>query len=325
MVIDTDYNPNNIGTRYMTIKLILDNTQFPSGSNIKIITCNSDVNSLTAEATITKATGFSNTSAYVTIYGLTLEDINSFSRFNLSNASSMPANLIEIYAGYSIDENGIPPLAYAGQIRLAAPNLNDPNRAFTIISQWGVVDQNVLMAPTAPAGAVDLNTLYEGMAKKFNPPLIYQGNEVNGTAYNPNYSGSCIEQINAATADYGCKVKQDNGKLLVAPANKPFIPDIYELNSLNGMLGYPQIEEFGISVRLRYNPTLQFGQQIKVTTNLALDQIRQNSETIGTASDSILATNGIWYINAMMTFLQNRGIKWETILKLNTTQFNTGV
>lgn len=299
---DTNFNPTDIGTRYMTIKLILDTKLFPAGSNTKIITCNSDQNSLTAEATITKATGFSDATAYVTIYGLLNEDINAFSRFNLSFASQIPENWLEIYAGYSLTENGLPPLAYRGQVRLAAPNYNDPSRAFTIISQWGLVNQNTVSPTTAPQGSIDLNTLYSNIAGLFNPPLAYNGNNVTGVAINPNYSGSASEQINAATRDYGFKAKQDNGRLLVAPVGQPFLKDIYKLDSKNGMLGYPIGEEFGYSVRVRYNPQIQFGQVINVTSQ-------------------VLGANSDWYINGMMTILQNRGQKWETTFKLNKYLF----
>lgn len=300
MAVDTS---TNIGIRYMTIKLILDNSTFPAGSNTKIITCNSDQNSITAEATITKATGFSDSSAYVTIYGLTIEDINAFSRFNLSYANEIPENWIEIYAGYTLDHNDLPPLAYRGQIRMAGADLNDPNRAFLIISQWGLTNQNTVSPTTAPAGSIDLNTLFKNMAQSFNPPLVYQGNGISGYANNPNYSGSPLSQVTQAASDYGLKVKQDNGKLLVAPVNQPFINDTYDLNSQNGMLGYPIVKEFGISVKLRYNPVIQFGQSIQVTSQL-------------------LIANGLWYINGMMSILQNKGPKWETILELNTYSFN---
>jgi hypothetical protein len=301
--------PDNIGTRYMTIKLILDEGVYPSsmqggtGSNVKIITCNSDVNSLTAEVTITKATGFMDCSAYVTIYGLTIDDINAFSRHNVSYASQIPANRIEIYAGYEVDDAGIPPFAYSGQIRRAGANLNDPSRPFVIVSQVGITNQNTISPSTSFAGTVSLNTMFESMAKQVNPPLVYQGYNINGTALNPNYYGGIGEQIKQAAADHGCTTRIDGDKLYVTKVGQPFSDLVYDISAQNGMLGYPAVTEFGIDVRCRYTPAINFGQKIHVTSQL-------------------LIANGDWYINGMMTVLQNRGAKWETVLKLNTYAFN---
>lgn len=311
-----------ISTRYMTIKLILDPGMYPpvpgpsratvfpgstteggTSSNVKILTCNSDVDSLTAEVTISKATGWNDCSAYAVIYGLNIDDINAFSRYNPAFASEILQNWIEIYAGYTTDANGLPPFVYRGQIRMAGADLNNPSRGFTVISQMGLTNQNTISPTTAPQGTIKLSTLFSEIASKFTPPLIYKGTNVTGIADHPNYSGAINDQIKNACADYGFTCRVDGEYLLVAPVGQSFSSDVFVLNSQNGMLGYPVPEEFGISVRLRFNPTVQFGQRIKIESQL-------------------LIANNTWYINGMTSILQNRGNKWETRLILNNDKFN---
>lgn len=311
MAINT--NVNNLNTRYLTIKLILDNGIFPDsttngvGSNTKIITANSGSGYLACEVVVNKMIGFLSNEAYITIYGMNLQDINTFSRANIQNPFTLyVANRVEIYAGYSLQANGLPALLYSGQVLTAAPDFNGNNRKFNIHSLIAGVTQNGFSLPTNPTGTVALNDLFQNMINRFPNTLAYKPNNVTGVAVNPLYEGSALQQLQQATSDYGYQMMLDNNTVYISPKDTPFNTATYILSGDNGMLGYPILEDMGLSVRMRYDPAVSIGSQIKLIS--LMDIVKQSKDNI-------------WWVNAMQIFLQNKESKWETVLKLNPFYF----
>lgn len=303
--------PLSLLTRYITINLILDQGQFAGGSagqNEKIITANSDNDSLSVEVVIQKSGGFLQNSANITIYGMTIEDCNSFTRFNQLSPLQMYANRVQVYAGYSLGTNGLPPLAYDGQVYIAGADFNNPSRPFKIVSLAGIYSQNVVAPHTNPQGAVSLSNLFQGIiSNSQNPNLVYMPNNVQGTVSNVVYTGSWIQQMQHACDDYGYQFTLDGNNVMIAPKGSAYTNAVFNLSADTGMLGYPNIVQLGVDVRTRYNPSIIFGQQINVTSTLQTQ------------------ANGTWFINGLAHTLSNQGPKFETALKLNRTFFNLGV
>ena len=290
---------DNLNTRYMTIALTLSSGTFSNGTTTKYIYANSGVGYLDAECVITNAIGQLNNTAYINICGMTLDDVNTFTRANLGNKNQLITdNQVDIYAGYDLNNNGFPPLVYTGQVRTSAPDFNNPDRPFNIISMQTLIAQNINVLPVNPTGQMALDDLFRTIIKNLPYNYTYQGVNVTGYAYNPIYFGDPISQLKNATNDYGYHYVIDRKNILIALKGQPLTLKTYKINSDNGMLGYPLVEEFGISVRVRFNPLISIGQLINVTSSFEF-------------------ANGDWYINAMEHVLQNKKSKWESILKLN--------
>ena len=149
-------------TRYIQIRLIFDDnvspTKFAGGYNTKVITCNSGANQLTADIDISMYSGLQPGIANIVIYGLSIDDINAFSRINLVG-NLMYQNWVEIYAGYNVDNSGLPPLVFRGQVAFAGANFNDPNRPFKIYSVQNVFTQNSISSPTSIEGDISINSM----------------------------------------------------------------------------------------------------------------------------------------------------------------------
>ena len=308
--------PLNMRTRHIVVKLILDDGEFPSNANndstqprnVKIIRANSDMNSLTVSCNINKQSGFMQCTCDLVIYGMTIDDCNAFARYNPPTQLALLKNHIEVYAGYDVDENGFPPLAYAGQVFKAYPNFNDSSRSRPLVinSMMGIVDQNTIATTTNPKGTIALNDLFSSMvskAPKAPQKYVYKGRNINGIVQNAVYSGSWLDQLRQCANDHGYQAKLDGYNVMVSPIGQNYIDDIYILESDNGMLGYPALAEYGIDVRMRYDPNVQFGQKITV----------QNS--------AFTLANKTWFINGIITTLESRGRRWESMLKLNDIQF----
>lgn len=307
--------PSSMKTRYIVIKLILDDGAFPSAptssnsqpQNVKIIRAQSDENSATVEIDIMKEAGFTQSEAHVVIYGLTKADSNAFSRFNLLSNYDMLKNYIEIYAGYTVNSSGYPPLCYAGQCYITGPDFNNPNRPLQVSSLLGIVDQNTIALETNPNGSIAISDLFKSIiakAPKAPQNFIYHGDLVNGIAEYPHYTGSWINQLNQAVKDYGYKVKIDNYNIYVAPQGQAYTNNVYNLSVESGRIGYPTLSQFGIDCYGYYNPAIQFGQKVKI----------DDSE--------LTIANGEWYVNGVIHSLGNRRSEWKTLYQLNTTAFN---
>jgi hypothetical protein len=178
---------------------------------------------------------------------------------------------------------------------MAAPDQNDPSRPFRIYSQQVMSDQNIMASATNPQGTSQINDLFANLANQLG--YSYQPNNVGGQITNPILVGSAIHQLQQLANDYGYQIKLDNNILKVAKVGMPYSDDIIQINPDNGMLGYPTVNEFGINVRLRFNPSLSFGQIVQVTSDLEL-------------------ANGDWWVNGVTHLLQNQEAKFETTLTL---------
>ena len=305
---------NYLNTRYMTIKITLDNDILftSSGSNTKTFTCNSGVNGnynyLKAECVILNMIGLTNNQAYIKIYGMLSDDINTLTRANTTGLQLYTENRVQVYAGYALDNTGLPPLVYSGQIRTAGGNLNNPNREFLIVSMQNLNYQSMIASNINVKGDIAIDDLLRTMANTSG--FSYSGNGVTGIITTPIFIGSFISQVSQLCEQNNLQYTISNlssNVLFVAPIGQSyFIDTAYTINSNNGMLGYPLIEEQGISVRVRFNPVLQLGLSVKIESTYTW------------------VNNQTWYINAMQHNLQNQDAKWETTLKL-TGLFGTAI
>lgn len=307
--------PNQkLQTRYITVKLVLNPNTLNTGhtfpgspnhaNNVKVIQANSDQHDVTAEIVVTKASGLESAMATVTLYGLLNKDIQSFSLLNLTGNLYMLENLIEVYAGYTVDSNGFPPLVYSGQIRVAGVDYNNASRPFIIESQMGIINQNTVAPRMNPPGTITLQNLFQSIVDNSPYPLVLIMNGVTGSAEDVVYIGSTIDQLRQATADHGYNFFLDGFTVTIAQAGQPFYNTTFQLNANNGMEGYPTQDMYGIQARMRFNPAIQFGQIVQVTSYLEM------------------ANRNLWYLNGIQHTLQNRGAKFESLLKLNNYLYN---
>jgi len=302
-------------TRHIVIKFILDENTFAAGTdkegnplNVKIIRGNSDSNSLTIEANINKtSTSFMQSSATVIIDGMTVDDINTLSLMQFQVGVNEGYNIVEIYAGYDLNSDGLPPLAYRGQIYAAYPDYNNANRSrpFKVMSLYGITYQNADdNGHISVKGEVKLEDLFKQIASQFKG-LQFVGNNLFGySSTNPRYEGTPVQQMDKACADYGYHWKADDTSILVAPKYQPFYPnEIIEISSDNNMIGYPTAVPYGFQVMVRYTPYLKFGQVVKIKSLMPF------------------ANNGAWYINGIQHILTNHSNQFMSILQVNNYLF----
>lgn len=302
---------NNLKTRYLIIKLILQDGVFAGiANNVKII------KDLTMNVNINKVSGLMPTTASVAIYGMLDSDIRLLSRLQLFVGQPLPTNVIEIYAGYELGTDGLPPLAYKGLIWTGGVDKNSPDRPFRIYSLvYGL--SPIQIKATEIKGTIGLNELLKNLVTEYNTTLspsetlVYSPNNVNAIVQDQSYSaGSIIDLMTRVCAPYEYIVQLSWPYIQVYKNGDSPTKNITTISSKNGLLGYPVPDDLGISCRIRFNPKIDWGFQVELDSSIQF-----------TGIDNQVLNN--WYINAMSSTLQNRGDKWETVLKLGI--WNRGI
>lgn len=318
-------------TRYLFIKLILDQGIFESTqSNTKLI--DGSPNGLTMEVMFSKSTGMLITNAMVTIFGMLNSDIKQLTKLQYFTGSYLPTNSIEIYAGYELNDDGMPPIVYKGQIFTAFVDRNNPSRPFKIMSQ----DMFALGNTNLPNIEAKDTHLVKDLIKEIltnyktqtGIELLYQPINITNDLQINNFSttGSLRNQLDQLTTQVGVQYKIDEPYLVVYNMNEN--PNTQELtiSKYNGLLGYPMVEPLGISIRVRFNPMIRWGAKIKLLSfsNLTINDVELGNQEkdLGVEDPYVDTLETLklteWYINELVAVLQNRGKAWELRLKLNS-------
>ena len=280
-------------TRYIVVKIILDDSCFLSTGTNEIV-----IKDLTMEVILSHQMGFQLAQADLTIYGLSLSTIQSLSKINIYGYN-VPKNQLFIYAGYTLDANGFPPLAFIGAIYNAGANLNNPDYPMKISSMSLTFDQNLTIPSSSVKGDIPIDNLLKSIVSKMQG-YNYLSNGVKGSIRNPNYTGSYVAQIRNICDDYGLAMAIENDTIYVSTIGEDEGAPTLNISVDNYLIKRPQLSEFGVDIIIWYTPSIEILQKINLTSIYAI-------------------ANGVWYINAIVTTLHNRGDKWESVLRLNAT------
>lgn len=300
--------------RHIVVKIILNEKIFPGAflndeeANVKIIRANSDNDTLTVDVRINKIAGWQNSDCNVTISGMLIEDINAIIKVNSYEVDIQTfVSKIEVYAGYDVDEQGYPPLAYKGDIYEASPDFNATNRSrpLTIKSINGWEQSGVMADSLVIKDRISLVDLFKLLAANFKNSSVKIRGADGIQVENVVYYGSAMQQLQYACADYGFQFKDDDGTLLISPIGTPMREQVLTITSDDNLLGYPMPQTLGVAIRVRFNPAIQFGQKINLVTSME-------------------GYEGLWWINGLSHHLTNRDRDWTSTLQLNSYNITEG-
>jgi hypothetical protein len=305
-------------SNYLAIKLILDDDTFEDNNNTKIYLGSSANNDNKVypriDAIVDKSMGFSLSNAKVTLYNVTQDTINKFSRVNYSTITRHFSNTIEVYAGNILNSFNLPALIYRGQVSLAVPDYNQHNDVvFTITSTYGINEQNNIIDPTIYSGTTRLDDVIRTLVSKI-PNAIYKPKNVFDVIVSPKYEGSAINQIRMLCSDYGYNVLFDKNIVYVVKQGILFSDNIITIGHDDDnviMFGYPKFETYGRIVRIKYSPEIQFGQKVILRSNkdVHIDNLGSSMQVIEE-----------WYINGLKCNLSTNG-PFEMELTLNQIKY----
>lgn len=280
-------NPSQLFTRELQCKLILQSGTFNQGNNVKII------NNLTINATVHKTLNNNFTQeASIIIYGMNKSDIAALSTLGYAPLI-YEANKIELYAQYA---GSTPSLCFSGYIIKAWAEFADPNRPMYFECQATYQPAIDNVTPYNASGSENIADVFKKYASNLGYSFINNG--VTGQVNNLILTGSSISQIQQLAKQTNTMCVIDNNCLKIAPNGKSLNNEILNINSTSGLISYPTIDAWGVKFRIRYNPVLQLGQYIKLTTTVPIPK-----------------STGQWYVYDMNSSLNNRHENWYTDIR----------
>lgn len=201
--------------------------------------------------------------AEIAIWGLPLSLMNQLTTLG-TDIRTIGKNFISIYA---YEEGGQKSFVYKGTIMTAFADLRaQPNGCFRVQALVGYYEQMMTTTPTSAQGSQDVSQLFKQIADKAG--LGFEDNGVSCKITNPYYWSTPRIQMKGLAKDAGVDWIIDRGKLAIWQSPKPRQGDSTTISAETGMVNYPTFTSSGIEVTTLYRPTIQYGGQITVKSQL---------------------------------------------------------
>lgn len=230
--------------------------QFEGGGNTVTLS------GLRMSAHISKAGGPSDSRMELTIYGMTESKMNQLSTLGMQ-INLVPKNSVVLQAG---DEEGLSTVFQGYILSAYADFTASPQVSFKISAHTGLPDATIPTPVSSIKGSGDVATLLSGLAATMG--LAFENSGVTAKLSNPYYTGSPKVQAQAIAKDAGISMIIDNGKLAIWPKNGSRNGQVPLISPETGMIGYPTYTAYGIMLKCLFNPSIGFGQKIKVESRL---------------------------------------------------------
>lgn len=260
------------GGKRLRVTLILSpensNGVFPGTKSNTLV-----VEGLRTIANIQTVPGATATHADVRIYGLAQKYMNAlttifFNRFNTVKFNNM---IVEQNSGNGWTQ------VFSGMITEAQPEYRGNPAAFMNLIGVTGYQHKLLPVPAASyQGSVSVASILNDLANKMG--YAFENDGVTGSLSNAYLWGTYWDQLNRVCVASGTVYVVEGDTLAVYPYAKPRSnPPVLTLSAGAGLVGYPVLQQWGITVTSIYNPALVGGGRLKIV----------GSEVPG--------ANGLWY------------------------------
>jgi hypothetical protein len=222
------------------------------------------ISGLRASAKITKAGGADMSSLDAEIYGMTLSQMNQLTTFGTQYAA-VGKNYITVQAG---DVGGQLSTVFVGTITTAWMDATGmPDAVFRVSCVAGGVE--AVMTPSPPTsvqGQGDVAQMMSNLAQLMN--LQFENNNVNVKLANPYFPGSLRTQAHQIARAAGIEWIIDNGTLAIWPSGSARSGGGTLISKDTILIGYPGFTSNCVVVNTLFDPTLKFGANIVVQSDV---------------------------------------------------------
>lgn len=143
-----------------------------------------------------------------------------------------------------------------------------------------------------------LSTISESVAKSMGLRLEFQATDKLISNYS--HSGAAIRQIDKLNAVGGIVAFIDNSTLVVIDSNKPRKGDVRKINAQTGMVGIPQVTEYGCIVKMMIDNSISLGGPVEVESKIN-PAVNGPYRVVGIEFEAANRENPFWYTLACMT------------------------
>ena len=225
------------------------------------------------------------------IYGMTLSQMNDLMTYG-AIPNNFGKNTVTLMAGDAV--NGMSQV-FSGTLINAWGDFQSAPEVVLHVQGSGAANAAVAsVPPTSSAGAVSIPTLMQQVAVAAG--MQFENNGVTAMLSNPYYPGTAREQLLAMVKDVGCEWNAlENGTCSVWPTGSSRAGGISTpVNKDTCMVGYPMFNANGVVVKTLYTPSIKYGTEIVITSDLTGTQSGNVSIGGGTSG-----ANGTWVVQSM--------------------------
>lgn len=159
-------------------------------------------------------------------------------------------------------------LRYEGDIISAVPS-QPPNITMTIRSKTAQFFKQDVLAQSYAVAQVPMSQIAGDVAKSMGLNLQFEATDRNIQNYS--YNGSSAKQVDKLNALGGMDAFVDDGKLICKNKGEALKNISHTLSAASGMIGQPELTEYGVRVKCMLSPNIQIG------ATLTLDSINNPS------------------------------------------------
>lgn len=218
---------------------------------------------ITAQSCIGGDTAFAG-HALIQIWGMKPEDMARLSILGFDQAK-IGKNNIDANAYDQGQSNDV--AVFSGGIFNARINYNSmPDVSLEMECYASIDQQTQAVAGTSAQGTSDVAAMLAGICAACNPPLDFLGPGINAVLANHAAGGSPAQQIEDICTAAGICYTLQGGKLTVWPKDRSTDDVVVETGPGKGMVGFPEYTMIGIDVTMEFNPEVQLGRQLSIST-----------------------------------------------------------
>lgn len=247
--------------REINLAFVLGEGSFGEGDSNAV-----EITGLRTSCQITRSGGVSMSGLNLRVWGMPLDVMQKLSVLNILALQQYRRNVVTVTAGDA--ENGFG-VVFSGEIKEAWVDAEQsPDVCFTLTAFEGMTDKVRPVAPNSFKGSASVDTLLASIARQMQPPRTFENHGVDVTLDNVYLPGTLDEQMRKVANAAECVVYTDSTTLAIWPVGGTRGGAILELSAANGLVGYPQFSQTGVSLTVLYTPSLSYGQKIRLRSVL---------------------------------------------------------
>jgi hypothetical protein len=244
--------------------------------------------------------------ASLRVYGLTPSLMNQLSTLGIPNIMYRANNTVTIDAGDAVNGLGT---VYTGSIQWAYQKLDQPETFLQVQAFYGMGSAMVPVTPTSFPGGFDVATAMQGFATKLG--LAFENNGVQIMMPPSYFAGTYRDQIakvaKQANIEAYIDSKGSNSKggfptLAIWPKSGTRNGDVPLIQASSGLIGYPNWDQYGITFRTIYNPSIRLGGVVQVNSTLYPPSNASLTSALSPEAAKALQAagpNGYWYVRKL--------------------------
>lgn len=243
--------------KIISVTISLANGNFGSGGNSSTIT------GLRTSAKINNTGGPQQSTMELSIYGLSLSDVNQLTTFG-SQYLQQYKNTISVSAGS--DEDGMTTV-FQGLIYSAYfDGQAEPQSCLRIQAQQGGYWAAKPIMPISFQGPIAVSTVAQQLAGTMG--LTLENNGVTAMLSNPYFAGDAMSALQSLSEHAGFDYLIDKGTLAITAPGQSRSGDPPLISADTGMVTYPLMVSNTIVARALFNPAVKYNGNVTIQSDL---------------------------------------------------------